>query len=170
MKKQYYENRNKILDVISNIYYEHKNILGHRQMATLLENINIKLSKMTVHKYMNKILGLYSIVFVKKRRGVIREHHKIFDNLLKQNFHVDTKNKNYCIDFTCVKLSTGSMVYNCSIIDLHDRFIVGYANGTRIDNLLAIEALENALKNEKNHSNLILEWQGFLVQKILVHN
>ena len=62
------------------------------------------------------------------------------------------------------------MVYNCSIIDLHDRFIVGYANGTRIDNLLAIEALENALKNEKNHSNLILEWQGFLVQKIFVHN
>lgn len=48
------------------------------------------------------------------------------------------------------------MVYTCSIIDLFDRFIVGYASGARIDNLIAIEALENALGNQSVKGNLIL--------------
>lgn len=155
-KKEYYGKLKNILNEIKSIYDKHKNILGHRQMVTLLEKINIKLSKTTVHKYMNKILGLYSIVFCRKRKSVVGEHHKIFDNFLNQKFHVDAKNKIYCIDFTYIKLANGKTIYNCSIIDLYDRYIVGHANGTRIDNLLAIEALQNASKNENIKAGLIL--------------
>ena len=39
---------------------------------------------------------------------------------------------------------------------MYKRYIVEHANGICIDNILVMETLENAFKNEKNNLNLIL--------------
>ena len=66
---------------------------GYRSMRIYLQRKGIFLSTVTVHNYMNKELGLYSIVRRKAphtKKGVC---HKIFPNLLEQNFMAEEKIK-----------------------------------------------------------------------------
>ena len=49
-------------------------------MKVYLERKGVVLSRITVHKYMNKELGLVSIVRRKKPTYECREVHKKFDN------------------------------------------------------------------------------------------
>ena len=65
-KNKYYIRKEKIFEKIKYIYEKHKGTVGHRFMKILLERYGVKLSKTTVHKYMNKILGLKSIIMRKK--------------------------------------------------------------------------------------------------------
>ncbi len=65
-KHTYYTRQEKILEKIKYIYEKHKGTVGHRFMQVLFARCGIKLSKTTSHKYMNKILGLKSIIMMKK--------------------------------------------------------------------------------------------------------
>ena len=67
--------------------------IGHRAMLIFLSRYGIHLSKTTVHKYMNKTLNLTAIIMRKKPGYKTCKKHKIFDNLLKQNFEVNEKIK-----------------------------------------------------------------------------
>lgn len=94
-------------------------------MRDYLENEKIsKLSALTVHHYM-KELGLRSIVRKKKRPYVKGEQHKVFPNLLNQEFDVDEANKIWCTDFTYIPRPDGSMRYNCTILDFTVSTIFG---------------------------------------------
>ncbi len=115
-----------------------------------------RLSKTTVHKYMNKDLCLHAAVMRKKPRYVRGAKNKIFTNLLKQDFRAESKNKIWCTDFTYIRLANGKMRYNCSILDLYDRSIVASVNGTYINTELAKKALEKALKSENPQEGLVL--------------
>ena len=58
-------------------------------MGVLLCRYGIYLSKTTVHKYMNKVLNLTTVIMGKKTKYTnLYKKHKIFDNLVKQNFKV----------------------------------------------------------------------------------
>ena len=59
-------------------------------MKVYLERKGIKLSNLTVHKYMNKELKLSSIVRRKKPNYRKGKPHKIFDNLIKQGISGQT--------------------------------------------------------------------------------
>ena len=88
-------------------------------MSVLLRRYGIYLSKTTVHKYMNKVLNLTAIIMRKKTKYTnLYKKHKIFDNLLNQNFNVNNKNKVCCTDFTYLRKPNGNFIYNYSIIDL----------------------------------------------------
>ena len=52
----------KILETISEIYYKNNGVVGYRSMKAYLELKGIVLSHITVHKYMNRELGLPSTV------------------------------------------------------------------------------------------------------------
>ena len=93
-------------------------------MKVYLERAGIVLSSLTVHKYMNTDLGLYSIVRPKKPGYQQRKPHKVFSNKLNQDFRAVEINQKWCTDFTYLFLSNGEVRYNCSILDLHDRSIV----------------------------------------------
>ena len=142
---------------IKSIYHEFGGILGHRNMRVFLARKNIHLSKTTVHKYMNKELSLICINR-RKRPGYKKCHsHKIFPNLLKQNFVADKVNQIWCTDFTYIHLTNGTLRYNCTIIDLFDRSVVASENGKWITSQLAISTLEKALMSQKTFpENLIL--------------
>lgn len=114
-------------------------------MRVFLARKRIILSKTTVHKYMNKELLLHCVCR-RKKPGYRKGHkHKIFPNILSQNFEVEKPNQVWCTDFTYLYLSNGSVRYNCSIIDLHDRSIVASENGRWITSELAIATIEKAL-------------------------
>lgn len=147
-KTIYHEQRKKACAAIKKIYHETEGVLGHRNMIIFLKREGIVLSKTTIHKYMNKELGLKSICRRKKSAYKKGYAHRIFPNLIDRNFRTDRINHIWCSDFTYINLSNGVTRYNCSIIDLYDRSIVSSVNGKWINTALALKALDKALKSQ----------------------
>jgi putative transposase len=147
-KSTYIHKKHRIYGEIKKIYHKTEGRPGYRTMNFFLRRKGIKLSNVTVHKYMNKELGLESIV--RKKKPVYTKGHsnKIFPNLLKQNFHSQSKNSIWCTDFTYLFLTNGSKRYNCSIIDIYDRSVVASLNGNKITSALAIKTLKKALSSQ----------------------
>ena len=156
-KSEYYAKKEKILSEIKKIYHEHEGVDGYRSMRVFLERKNIRISATTVHKYMNKELKLYSIVRRKKPNYEKGTPHKVFENLINQDFFAEEKNQKWCTDFTYLFLTDGSKRYNCSILDLHDRSIVASITDKNINSDLAIRTVKKALESQtKINKNLIL--------------
>ncbi len=155
-KHDYYAQRDAIYERIKYIFYNSNRTVGHRAMRVFLSRYGIYLSKTTVHKYMNKTLNLAAIIMCKKPGYTAGKKHKIFDNLLNQNFTVKGKNKVWCTDFTYMRQPNGKFRYNCTILDLYDRSVVASVNDDFINTELALKALKGALKQEKYPKDLIL--------------
>ena len=156
-KSNYYEKKEKTLSKIKSIYHEHEGVDGYRSMRVFLERKNIRISAATAHKYMNKELKLYSIVRRKKPNYEKGTPHKVFENLINQEFSAEEKNQKWCTDFTYLFLTDGSKRYNCSILDLHDRSIVASITDKNINSDLAIRTVKKALESQpKINKNLIL--------------
>jgi len=108
----------KILEQIQEIYHAHHGVDGYRSMKVYLERKGIYLSNLTVHRYMNTELKLLSIVRRRKpdyRKG---NAHKVFENLLNQEFFAVRPNQKWCTDFTYLFLADGSKRYCPAIIKL----------------------------------------------------
>lgn len=158
-KKQRKKNDTEIKEcqkkMIVEIYHEYEGNPGHRMIRIYLARRNINLSKTTILKYMRE-LKIRSVVLRKKPRYNKGECYKKFDNLLKQNFTADRKNKIWCTDFTYLYLADGSKRYNCSILDLYDKSIVATLNSNRIDADLAINTMKLTLSRNKITEGFIL--------------
>ena len=122
-----------------------------------MERKGICRSPLTVHKYMNKELGLASVVRRKKpdyRKGTA---HKVFENLVHQEFHAPDINQKWCTDFTYLFLTDGTKHFNCSVIALYDRSVVASITDKNITADLAIRAVAKALESQTTiNSTLIL--------------
>lgn len=146
-KAEYYANKAETCQEIKEIYHEFNGVIGHRAMRVFLARKGIILSKTTIHKYMNKELHLHCVCR-RKKPGYKKGHaHKIFPNLLDQNFQVEKPNQVWCTDFTYLFLSNGTVRYNCSIIDLYDRSVVASKNSRWNTSELAIDTIEKGIKS-----------------------
>ena len=105
---------------------------------------------------MNKELNLFAIVRKKKPNYEKGAAHKIFDNLIKQEFKADDINSKWCTDFTYLFLTDGSKRYNCSILDLHDRSIVASITDKHITSDLAIRTVQKALASQPSVSESLI--------------
>jgi len=114
-------------------------------MAVYLARKGFRYSPMTIHKYMNKEMGLYAIVRAKKPEYMHGKPHKVFDNKLAQDFTAERTNQKWCTDFTYLFLKNGEVRYNCSILDLYDRSIIASITDHHITSELAIRTLQKAL-------------------------
>lgn len=139
--------RNHIFERIRAIYHEHGGIVGHRMMQVLLCREGIKLSKTTVHNYMNTQLDLHSIVRRKKPGYSRGTPHKIVPNHLGRDFTASKPNRKWCVDFTYLYFGNGTIRYNCTIIDLYERSVVASENGAHMTAELAIKTLRKALES-----------------------
>ena len=144
-KAKYRQNKAKLLAIITEIYHERNGIPGYRLMTALLKNKGISLSGTTCHKYMNVELKLFSVTRRHKPGYHKGTAHKVFENLLKQNFTAPLPDKIWCTDFTYIPLSNGSMRYNCTILDLYDRSVIASVHGRNITAELGKKALEAAI-------------------------
>jgi putative transposase len=161
-KKEYVRNKETTKEAIKKIYHMSGGILGYRTMRGHLDRNNIRLSFLTVHTYMNKELGLKSITRRKKPNYAYGKPHKIFENLLQQDFTAEKPNEKWCVDFTYLYMEKENVRYNCTIVDLYDRSVVASEQGPNITAELAVKTLKKALKSlpkrmrRKIKKNLIL--------------
>ena len=116
-KKAYYERLKEIFELIKYVYYNNNRVIGYRAMRVFIKRYGYETSNTTMHKYMNKELNLCAVIMRSKPGYKAGKKHKIFDNLLNQNFTVDRKNIVWCTDFTYMRQPNGKFRYNCSIID-----------------------------------------------------
>ncbi len=147
-KADYYAQKEKIKELIEEIYHSHNGVDGYRSMTAYLERRGYGYSQTTIHKYMNGELGLHSIVRPKRPGTKPGKPHKIFENKLKQDFTAEEINKKWCTDFTYLFLKNGDVRYNCTIIDLHDRSVVASITDRRITSDLAVRTLQKALDSQ----------------------
>lgn len=126
-------------------------------MQAYLDRKGEHISSTTVHKYMNTEMGLRSIVCRKKPGYKHGMPHKVFPNIINQDFTADKINSKWCTDFTYLFLDGGQTRYNCTIIDLHDRSVVASITDRNITSDLAIRTLKKALDSQpKIRGKLIL--------------
>jgi transposase InsO family protein len=118
MKDKYAE----IKEMIKQIYHRHKGRLGYRRITLLLKEKGILINHKTVLRLM-KILGLKSIIRVKKYKSYKGEQGKIAPNVLQRNFKSDTPNQKWATDVTEFNVS-GNKLYLSPIIDLFNGEII----------------------------------------------
>lgn len=132
-KREYHKRLAHIFELIKYVYYNNNRVIGYRAMRIFIKRYGYEVSNTTMHKYMNKKLNLCAVIMHSKPGYKTGKKHKIFDNLLNQNFTVDCKNKVWCTDFTYMRQPNGKFRYNCSIIDLFDRSAVTSINSNYIN-------------------------------------
>ena len=159
-KSAYKKQKENIKASISEIYHSHGGVDGYRTIRAYLLRKGISISNLTVHKYMNTELQLFSVSRKKKPNYVRGEAHKVFENKLKQDFNSSEINQKWCTDFTYLFLTDGSKHYNCTIIDLHDRSVVASITDKNITADLAKRTLEKAINSQP----------GIDVTKLMIHS
>ncbi|WP_196590000.1 transposase [Pectinatus frisingensis] len=85
-KAAYKIKKQQALEAITKIYHEHHGVDGYRTMRIYLKRKNIYLSNLTGYKYMNHELRLLAVVRRKKPNYKKGHAHKIFPNLVNQDF------------------------------------------------------------------------------------
>ena len=105
---------------------------------------------------MNRELGLYSITRRKKPDYTKTKAHKVFKNLLEQDFSCNEINTKWATDFTYLFLEDGSKRYNCTIIDLYDRSVIASITDRKITADLAKRTLEKALNSQPEIKGVLI--------------
>lgn len=149
IQRDYYQSKKNIQNKIIDIFHATGGIIGHRQMVIFLAREGIKLSKTTVHKFMNKELKLYCIHAKKRPHYVEGTKHEVFPNHESENFYIDEKIKVWRTDFTCIKGWNRKFRYNFSILDLYYRSVMATKTSRTMTREIAKEILEMALWAQK---------------------
>lgn len=150
-----------IKELIKSIYHKHKGRYGYRRITDELNNKGIIINHKTVSKLM-KLLGLKSIIRVKKYKSYKGEQGKIAPNILKRNFKATAPNQKWATDITEFNIS-GNKLYLSPIIDLFNQEIISYELSERPVFNQVVMMLKKAFKKIPNNSNLTLHsdqgWQ-----------
>lgn len=127
----YYEKKHQVKDkykdikeLIKQIYHQHKGRFGYRRITLEIKNRGILINHKTVFRLM-KLLGLKSLIRVRKYKSYRGEHGKIAPNILKRNFKALAPNQKWATDVTEFNVS-GKKLYLSPIIDLFNGEIISY--------------------------------------------
>lgn len=150
-----------IKELIKSIYHKHKGRYGYRRITDELNNKGIVINHKTVLKLM-KLLGLKSIIRVKKYKSYKGEQGKIAANILERNFKASAPNQKWATDITEFNVS-GKKLYLSPIIDLFNQEIISYELRERPVFNQVVIMLKKAFKKIPNNTNLTLHsdqgWQ-----------
>jgi transposase InsO family protein len=147
--------------LIKTIYQRHKGRYGYRRITYELQNKGIIINHKTVLRLM-KILGLKSVIRVKKYRSYKGQQGKIAPNILERNFKAAAPNQKWATDITEFNVS-GNKLYLSPIIDLFNQEIISYELTERPVFNQVVMMLKKAFKKIPNNTNLTLHsdqgWQ-----------
>ena len=150
-----------IKELIKSIYHKHKGRYGYRRITDELNNKGIIINHKTVLRLM-KLIGLKSIIRVKKYKSYKGEQGKIAPNILERNFKATVPNEKWATDITEFNVS-GKKLYLSPIIDLFNQEIISYELTERPVFNQVVMMLKKAFKKIPNNTNLTLHsdqgWQ-----------
>lgn len=150
-----------IKELIKSIYHKHKGRYGYRRITHELENKGIVINHKTVLRLM-KLLGLKSVIRIKKYKSYKGEQGKIAPNILERNFKATAPNQKWATDITEFNVS-GKKLYLSPIIDLFNQEIISYELTDRPVFNQVVTMLKKAFKKIPNNTNLTLHsdqgWQ-----------
>ena len=150
-----------IKKLIQSIYHKHKGRYGYRRITDELKNKGIIINHKTVLRLM-KLLGLKSIIRLKKYKSYKGEQGKIAPNILERNFKATAPNQKWATDITEFNVA-GKKLYLSPIIDLFNQEIISYELTERPVFNQIIVMLKKAFKKIPNNTNLLLHsdqgWQ-----------
>jgi transposase InsO family protein len=164
----YHQKQNKLPDkykeikeLIKAIYQRHKGRYGYRRITDELQNRAVIINHKTVFRLM-KLLGLKSLIRLKKYKSYKGEQGKIAPNVLKRNFKAVAPNQKWATDITEFNVS-GQKLYLSPIIDLFNQEIISYELAERPVFNQVVIMLKKAFKKIPNNTNLTLHsdqgWQ-----------
>jgi putative transposase len=109
-----------------------------------------------------KILGLKSLIRIKKYKSYKGEHGKIAPNILQRNFKATGPNQKWATDITEFNVK-GKKLYLSPVIDLFNGEIISYELSERPNFEQVVTMLKKSFKKISNDTNLILHsdqgWQ-----------
>jgi transposase InsO family protein len=150
-----------IKELILVIYQKHKGRYGYRRITDELQNKGIIINHKTVLRLMN-LLGLKSIIRVKKYKSYKGENGKIAPNILERKFKTEAPNQKWATDITEFNVS-GNKLYLSPIIDMFNQEIISYELTERPVFNQVVMMLKKAFKKIPNNTNLLLHsdqgWQ-----------
>lgn len=164
----YYEKRSQltdkykdIKDLIKQIYDYHKGRFGYRRITLIIRQKGIIINHKTVLRLM-KVLGLKSLIRIKKYKSYKGEHGKTAPNILQRNFKTAEPNQKWATDVTEFNVS-GNKLYLSPIIDLFNGEIISYELSKRPNFNQIVNMLKKSFKRIPDDANLILHsdqgWQ-----------
>lgn len=147
--------------LIKQVYHHHKGRYGYRRITLDLRNKGIVINHKTVLRLM-KVLGLKSIIRVKKYKSYKGEQGRIAPNILNRKFKSKHPNEKWATDLTEFNV-LGKKLYLSPIIDMFNGEIVSYELSERPNFNQIIAMLKKSFKKIPDHTNLILHsdqgWQ-----------
>lgn len=164
----YHQKQNKLPDkykvvkeLITSIYHKNKGRYGYRRITDELQNKGVIINHKTVLRLM-KLLGLKSLIRVKKYKSYKGEQGKIVPNVLQRDFTTTAPNQKWATDVTEFNVA-GNKLYLSPIIDLFNQEIISYELTERpAFNQIAM-MLKKAFRKIPKNTNLILHsdqgWQ-----------
>lgn len=150
-----------VKELIKQIYHHHKGRYGYRRITLDIRNKGIVINHKTVLRLM-KILGLKSVIRVKKYKSYKGQQGKIAPNILNREFKAIRPNQKWATDLTEFNV-LGKKLYLSPIIDMFNGEIVSYDLSEKPNFNQVIEMLKKSFKKIPDNTNLILHsdqgWQ-----------
>ena len=113
-----------IKTLIKTIYHKHKGRYGYRRITDEIQNKGIIVNHKKVLRIM-KLLGLKSIIRIKKYKSYKGELGKIAPNIIERDFKAEAPNQKWATDITEFNVA-GNKLYLSPIIDLYNQEIISY--------------------------------------------
>ncbi|PEL07405.1 IS3 family transposase [Bacillus sp. AFS017336] len=140
--------------LIKAIYDEHECRYGYRKIRDELTNRGYKVNHKKVQRLM-KVLGIKSLVKVKKYRSYKGKVGKIAPNILNRNFQAAKPNEKWVTDITEFKLF-GEKLYFSPMLDLYNGEIIAYTIGSRPTYSLVSTMLTKSFKRLTESDTLLI--------------
>ncbi|HHX61974.1 MAG TPA: IS3 family transposase [Epulopiscium sp.] len=149
------------MNEIIRLYELRDGTLGYRRMTMFLNRkLNTNYNHKRIYRLM-RILGLKSVIRVKKNRYVTMAAKEIAKNKLNREFTVSKVNEKWLTDVTEFKYGHGKKAYLSAILDLYDNSIIAYKIGHRNSNDLVFNTFNQAIKENPNANPMVHSDQGY---------
>ncbi len=146
---------------IAEIYHKHKGRYGYRRITLELRKTGLLINHKTVQRLMG-VLGLKSMVRMKKYRSYKGEVGKIAPNILKRDFSATKPCNKWVTDITEFSLF-GQKLYLSPILDLYNGEIISYNISARPTFHQVLDMVDRAFAKIPDNTKLILHsdqgWQ-----------
>ena len=152
----------KLAELIKEYDERFNHILGYRRMTSWINHFNhTNYSKKRVHRIMKK-LGIHSVIRKKKKKYASSTPETMAENKLNRDFYAAAPNEKWVTDVTEFKIPGDTKkLYLSAILDLYDRYPVGYVISTRNDNRLVFKTFDKAIAANPGAKPLFHSDRGF---------